>query len=168
MDDVKDLYDLGEIPPLGAVPKLMHAMPIRQERHGRPATAMQHETVPVPEVGPGEVLVYVMSAGVNYNGVWASLGKPLSPMKIHKQPYHIAGSDASGVVWATGAGVVNWQVGDEVVVHCNQTCGQCHNCNGGEPMLCREQQIWGYRRPTAASPSSPRSRRSSSCRSRST
>ena len=144
MTDVKELYDLGEIPPLGAVPKMMHAMPIRRERHGRPAQAMQHEVVPVPEVGPGEVLVYVMSAGVNYNGVWAALGKPLSPMDVHKQDYHIAGSDAAGVVWAVGAGVRQWKPGDEVVVHCNQTCGQCHNCNGGEPMLCREQQIWGY------------------------
>lgn len=144
MHDAKPIYDLGEIPPLGVVPELMHAMPIRRERHGRPSVAMQHEQVPVPEVGANEVLVYVMSAGVNYNGVWASLGKPLSPMDVHGEAYHIAGSDASGVVWKVGPGVRGWKVGDEVIVHCNQTCGQCHNCNGGEPMLCREQQIWGY------------------------
>lgn len=140
----KELYDLGEIPPLGVVPAQMHAMPIRRERHGPPHDAMQHEIVPVPDIGANEVLVYVMAAGVNYNGVWASLGQPLSPMDVHKQPYHVAGSDASGVVWKVGAGVKSVKVGDEVVVHCNVTCGECHNCNGGNPMLCRSQLIWGY------------------------
>ena len=49
-----------------------------------------------------DVLVLVMAAGVNYNGVWAGLGVPISPFDGHKQPYHIAGSDASGIVWAVG------------------------------------------------------------------
>ncbi|MCB9728339.1 MAG: crotonyl-CoA carboxylase/reductase [Deltaproteobacteria bacterium] len=137
-------WPLGAIPPLGQVPARMHAMAIRRERHGEPRQAFQHEIVDVPPVGPDEVLVYVMAAGVNYNGVWAALGQPLSPLDVHGEAFHIAGSDASGVVWAVGDAVRNCKVGDEVVVHCNQTCGQCHNCNGGEPMLCREQQIWGY------------------------
>lgn len=140
----KDLYDLGEIPPLGHVPRTMHAIAIRKERHGRPSVAMQAEVVDTPHVGPMDVLVYVMAAGVNYNGVWAALGKPLSPLDIHKQPTHIAGSDAAGVVWAVGSGVRSCKVGDEVVIHCNQSCGECHHCNGGNPMLCRSQQIWGY------------------------
>ncbi|MGM0576285.1 MAG: crotonyl-CoA carboxylase/reductase [Myxococcota bacterium] len=143
-DAPKEIYDLGEIPPLGVVPEKMHAMTIRKERHGEPMEAFQHEQVDVPEVGPDEVLVYVMSTGVNYNGVWAGLGKPLSPIDLHGVPYHIAGSDVSGVVWKVGNAVRNYEVGDEVVLHCNQTCGQCHNCNGGNPMLCRKQQIWGY------------------------
>src|SRR5690625_6614983 len=37
----KDLYEVGEIPPLGHVPKKMYAWVIRQERHGEPETAMQ-------------------------------------------------------------------------------------------------------------------------------
>ena len=141
---VPSFYELGVIPPLGVLPESMLAMTIRKERHGPPREAFQKEVVPLPTLRPDEVLVYVMSAGVNYNGVWAGLGKPLSPLDIHKQPYHVAGSDASGVVWAVGDAVRNWKVGDEIVVHCNQTCGQCHNCNGGSPMLCRDQQIWGY------------------------
>ena len=99
---VKDLYELGEIPPLGHVPKQMYGWAIRKERHGEPDTAMQVEVLPTWEIDSNEVLVLVMAAGVNYNGVWASLGKPLSPLDVHKMDYHVAGSDASGIVLGCG------------------------------------------------------------------
>ena len=76
----KDLYEVGEIPPLGHVPANMYAWAIRKDRHGEPISAMQQEVVPVAEVGDDECLVMVMAAGVNYNGVWAALGIPLSPL----------------------------------------------------------------------------------------
>lgn len=144
---VKDLYEVGEIPPLGHVPKQMYAWAIRKERHGKPDTAMLQEVVETPEIDPHEVLVMVMAAGVNYNGVWAALGKPISPFDYHKAPYHIAGSDASGIVWAVGSKVKRWKVGDEVVVHCNQTDGDDEECNGGDPMNSTSQRIWGYETP---------------------
>ena len=97
---VKDLYEVGEIPPLGHVPKMMHAWAIRRERHGEPEKAMLEEVVPTPVIDSHDVLVLVMAAGVNYNGVWAALGKPISPFDTHKAEYHVAGSDAAGVVWA--------------------------------------------------------------------
>src|SRR6266403_3024955 len=99
----KDLYDIGEVPPLGHVPPQMHAWAIRKERHGPPETSMQLEILPTWPVGEDEVLVYVMAGGVNYNGVWAGLGIPISPLDVHKNPFHIAGSDAAGIVWAVGA-----------------------------------------------------------------
>ena len=144
---VKDLYDIGEIPPLGHVPEKMHAWCIRQERHGAPDSAMQVEIVPTWSIGEDECLILVMAAGVNYNGVWASLGTPISPLDVHKQPYHIAGSDASGIVWAVGSKVKRWKVGDEVVVHCNQDDGDDEECNGGDPMFSPSQRIWGYETP---------------------
>jgi len=143
----KDLYEVGEIPPLGHVPKEMYAWAIRRERHGEPETAMQVEVVPVPEIDSTEVLVLVMSAGVNYNGVWAALGKPVSVFDVHKAEYHIAGSDAAGIVWAVGSKVTRWKVGDEVVVHCNQADGDDEECNGGDPMFSPSQRIWGYETP---------------------
>jgi crotonyl-CoA carboxylase/reductase len=141
---IKDLYEIGEIPPLGHVPSKMYAWAIRRERHGQPNTAMQCEVVDTPEIDSHDVLVMVMAAGVNYNGVWAALGKPISPFDYHKQPYHIAGSDAAGVVWKVGNKVKRWKVGDEVVVHCNQTDGDDEECNGGDPMNSPSQRIWGY------------------------
>ena len=88
----KDLYELGEIPPLGHVPKQMYAWAIRRERHGNPNTAMLEEVVDTPTLDSHEVLIMVMAAGVNYNGVWAALGEPISPFDYHKAEYHIAGS----------------------------------------------------------------------------
>jgi crotonyl-CoA carboxylase/reductase len=144
---VKDLYAIGEIPPLGHVPKQMHAWVIRKDRHGAPESAMQVEVVPTWELDSHDVLVLVMAAGVNYNGVWAALGKPISPLDGHKHPYHVAGSDAAGMVYAVGSKVKRWKVGDEVVIHCNQDDGDDEECNGGDPMFSPSQRIWGYETP---------------------
>ena len=143
----KDLYEIGEVPPLGHVPSRMHAWAIRKERHGPPEISMQLEVLPTWPVGEDEVLVYVMAGGVNYNGVWAGLGVPISPLDVHKHPFHIAGSDASGIVWACGSKVRRWKVGDEVIVHCNQDDGDDEDCNGGDPLLSPSQRIWGYETP---------------------
>src|SRR5277367_6535236 len=115
---LKDLYDIGEVPPLGHVPANMHAWAIRKERHGPPETAMQHEVLPTWPIGDDEVLVYVMAGGVNYN-----------------------------VVWAVGSKVRRWSVGDEVIIHCNQDDGDDEECNGGDPLLSPSQRIWGYETP---------------------
>jgi crotonyl-CoA carboxylase/reductase len=123
----------------------MDAWVIREDRHGEPSRAMRLESVPVPKLGLSEVLIQVMAAGVNYNGVWICLGQPV-PLSRLKTGYdfHITGSDASGVVVAVGDGVRTWKPGDEVVVHCNTSCGQCTTCNGFDPLACEEQKIWGY------------------------
>lgn len=144
---MKDLYEIGELPPLGHVPKNMYAWAIRQERQGEPADAMKVEVVPTWEIDSHEVLVLVMAAGVNYNGVWAALGTPISVFDVHKQPFHVAGSDAAGIVWAVGSKVKRWKVGDEVVIHCNQDDGDDEECNGGDPMFSPTQRIWGYETP---------------------
>src|ERR671929_23282 len=81
----------------------MEAWVIRPERLGDPVDAMQLERIEVPDPGPGEVLVRVMAAGVNYNGVWASLGLPVSIFRYTGYDFHIAGSDASGVFEHVGA-----------------------------------------------------------------
>ncbi|QTN36616.1 crotonyl-CoA carboxylase/reductase [Cognatishimia activa] len=143
----KDLYELGEIPPMGYVPKEMYAWAIRRERHGEPEKSFQVEVVETPKLDSNDVLVLVMAAGINYNGVWAGLGKPISPFDGHGEPYHIAGSDASGIVWAVGEKVKNWKVGDEVIIHCNQDDGDDEECNGGDPMYSNSQRIWGYETP---------------------
>jgi crotonyl-CoA carboxylase/reductase len=146
----KDIYELGEIPELGVVPRRMHAQLIRPARFGEPKDAFQIEDVPVPELGPRDVLVYVMAAGVNYNNVWAALGIPIDVIKIRNkkgepEEFHIGGSDASGVVWAVGKDVKNVKVGDEVVLHCGVwDPDDPHIVAGKDPMFAPSQLIWGY------------------------
>src|SRR5262245_18848567 len=101
----------------------MLAQVSRGERFGEPRDAFKLEAVPVPELGPRDVLVYVMAAGVNYNNVWAAMGIPIDVIKARqkrgeREDFHVGGSDAAGVVWAVGSAVTSVAVGDEVVVHC--------------------------------------------------
>ncbi|MFE7033904.1 crotonyl-CoA carboxylase/reductase [Streptomyces sp. NPDC057621] len=85
--------------------------------------------VPMPELAPNEVLVAVMASGINYNTVWSAMFEPIPTFSFlkhfgrqdrwaarHDQPFHVIGSDASGVVVRAGSGVRRWQVGDQVVV----------------------------------------------------
>ncbi len=145
-----DLYSLGDVPDLGAVPAKMLAQVIRAERFGEPRDAFREEPVPVPALGPREVLVYVMAAGVNYNNVWAAMGIPIDVIKARqkkgdKEDFHVGGSDASGVVWAVGKEVTNVAVGDDVVVHCGMwDHDDPHIVAGKDPMLAPSQRIWGY------------------------
>ncbi|MDQ8047219.1 MAG: crotonyl-CoA carboxylase/reductase [Patulibacter sp.] len=131
----------------GQLPSTMAAWVIRQEREGEPKDAMQLEEVDVPEPGAFEVVVRVMAAGVNFNNVWASLGKPISIFRYGDHPefgHHIGGSDASGIVWKVGPGVTRWKVGDEVIVHCNQASYEDVEVHGLDPMAAPSQKIWGY------------------------
>ena len=101
----------------------------------------------MPEPGAFEVIVRVMAAGVNFNNVWAALGKPVSVFGYGDHPeygHHIGGSDASGVVWKVGPGVTRWKAGDEVVIHCNQASYEDPEVHGLDPMAAPSQQIWGY------------------------
>jgi crotonyl-CoA carboxylase/reductase len=131
----------------GELPPTMAAWVIRQEREGEPKDAFQIEEIEVPEPGAFEVIVRVMAAGVNFNNVWAALGKPVSVFGYGDHPqygHHIGGSDASGVVWKVGAGVTKWQPGDEVVVHCNQASYEDVEVHGLDPLAAPSQRIWGY------------------------
>lgn len=148
---MKDLYEIGEAIPDGVIPKKMYAFIVRPESHGEPLESFKQEVIDIPEIGHNEVLVKIMAAGINYNGVWSALGKPYSPSSLHKHNFHIAGSDASGIVWKIGDGLksssFSFKVGDPVIIHCGQYCGLCIECNGGDQMLCSRQKIWGYETP---------------------
>jgi crotonyl-CoA carboxylase/reductase len=141
--DVSKLSELDVEP--GTLPKTMAAWVIRQEREGEPKDAFQIEEIEVPEPGALEVIVRVMAAGVNYNNVWAALGKPVSVFRYHPdEDHHIGGSDASGIVWKVGPGVTRWQLGDEVVIHCNQASYEDPEVHGLDPLAAPSQKIWGY------------------------
>ena len=121
-----------------------------------PRKSLHIDTVPFPELAPGEALIAVMASSINYNTVWTSIFEPVSTFgflerygkthadaKRHDLPYHIIGSDASGVVLRVGAGVNTWKPGDRIVAHCLSVELESplgHN----DTMLDPEQRIWGF------------------------
>lgn len=146
----EDLYGLGEVPPLGHVPRRMHAFTIRRERYGEPRDAFAREVVPVPELKPGHVLIYTMAAGINYNNIWAAMGHPADVIAAREkagetEDYHVGGSDGSGVVWAVGEGVTNVEVGDHVIIAPGQWDETADDIRmGGDPIASRSMRVWGY------------------------
>ena len=145
-----ELCDLGQRPPLGEAPEKMHAMVIRPDRYGDPESAFQREVIPTPEIGPLDVLVYVMATGINYNNVWAALGDPLDVIaerqrKGESEDFHAGGSDCSGIVWKVGENVTDLKPGDEVVVHSGWwEPDDPWLLTGRDPMLAESTRIWGY------------------------
>lgn len=128
-----------------AVPKTMLAQVIRPARYGEPKVAFALETVSVPDLESDECLIKVMAAGVNHNGVWAALGTPVDVIKYRMQrgdqdEFHIAGSDASGIVVAVGKNVYDIAVGDEVVLH----CGWWDVTAVADEIMDKSAKIWGY------------------------
>jgi crotonyl-CoA reductase len=121
-----------------------------------PRKSLHLEGVATPELGPGEAIVAVMASAINYNTVWTSIFEPVptfgflkrygrtSPLaKRHDLPYHVVGSDLSGVVLRTGAGVHAWKPGDKVVAHCLSV--ELERPEGhDDTMLDPEQRIWGF------------------------
>ena len=150
-----DPLPIGVIPDLDYTPKTMRAWVIRKERHGEPMKSFQEEVMPVPECGPNDVLILVVATGINFNGVWAGLGEPISVLDVHKGDHHIAGSDCSGIVWEVGSNVKSWKKGDEVIVHCGVENEEPHSnmtqSNADfisyDPMVSKGAQIWGYETP---------------------
>src|SRR5579871_6115784 len=112
--------------------------------------------VDVPEMAPDECFVAVMASAINFNTVWTSIFEPLPTFGFlerlgkesrwgarHDLPYHVVGSDASGVVIRVGSAVRNWKPGDRVVVHCNYVDDQDPTAHD-DSMLAANQRIWGF------------------------
>tara|TARA_E500000331_G_scaffold341222_1_gene373386 strand:- start:103 stop:1356 length:1254 start_codon:yes stop_codon:yes gene_type:complete len=148
--EIKEIYELGERPPIGIIPKNMHAFCVRQDRFGEPNESWKREVIPVPEIGPLDVLVYTMATGINYNNVWAGLGFPVDVIadrqkKGEPEDFHAGGSDSSGIIWAVGSEVENVKVGDEVVIHSGWwEPDDPWVLSGKDPMLAPSTRIWGY------------------------
>ncbi|MEV6228096.1 crotonyl-CoA carboxylase/reductase [Saccharopolyspora shandongensis] len=141
---------IGELPPVGVVPPKMHAQVVRQSRYGDPAEAFQPELVDTPRIGPDEVLIAVMAAGINYNNVWAARGYPVDQVAVRQkrgepEDFHIGGSDAAGIVYAVGDDVTNVEIGQHVVVHPGVwDADDPWIARGKDPMIAPSAKIWGY------------------------
>ena len=90
---------------------------------------MRVETVPVPEIGPGELLVKVATCGV--------CGTDLK--KIHTGSHsapRIFGHEMAGTIVEVGDGVTRYEVGERVMVFHHVPCGDCYYCRKQTPAQC--------------------------------
>ena len=116
--------------------KMMKAAVVRQFK-----MPLSIEEIPVPEVGPGQILVKIEASGVCHTDLHAADGDwPVKPT-----PPFIPGHEGVGTVAAVGAGVTAVKEGDRVGVPWLHTaCGHCRHCLAGWETLCDAQKNTGY------------------------
>jgi crotonyl-CoA reductase len=168
---VKEILDAIEAGASGdeigalAVPESYRAAFVRRDEVGMfegvpsddkdPTKSIHVDDVATPELAPDEAYVAVMASSINFNTVWTSIFEPLPTFgfldrlaresewaRRHSLPYHVIGSDASGVVVKVGSAVRNWKPGDRVTVHCNHVDDQDPSAHD-DSMLAANQRIWG-------------------------
>jgi L-iditol 2-dehydrogenase len=90
---------------------------------------MRLETVPVPRIGSGELLIKIATCGV--------CGTDLKKIHMgsHSAP-RIFGHEMAGVVAEVGAGVTKFCVGDRVMSFHHVPCGECYYCRKNTPAQC--------------------------------
>ncbi len=105
---------------------------------GQPLTMQE---VPLPAVGPLDVLVQVRAAGICHSDAHYRAGvSPAGPLPL------TLGHEVSGVVAQVGELVTGWKPGDRVCLHYLTTCGQCAYCRQGTEQFCASGQMIGKHR----------------------
>ncbi|MBC7724976.1 MAG: S-(hydroxymethyl)mycothiol dehydrogenase [Burkholderiaceae bacterium] len=88
------------------------------------------ETILVPDPGPGEALVDILTCGVCHTDLHYQQGA------IGDSYPYLLGHEATGVVAAVGADVTNVKPGDRVILNWRAVCGECRACRRGEAQYC--------------------------------
>src|SRR5476651_1070709 len=102
---------------------------------------LEIQDLPIPEPGPGEVLVRIETSGLCHTDIHAAHGDwPVKP-----SPPFIPGHEGVGIVSELGPGVSEVAVGDRVAMPwLGYACGSCDYCVSGWETLCLEQKNMGY------------------------
>jgi D-arabinose 1-dehydrogenase-like Zn-dependent alcohol dehydrogenase len=96
-----------------------------------PGAPLRLETVPVPAIGPADVLLRVRATGVGLTVVIMTA----VPGRVTSFP-RIPGHEVAGEVALVGSEVTHVKVGDRVTCHFYLTCGTCRFCRSGRETLC--------------------------------
>lgn len=112
---------------------------MRAERFYADTKAVVLEDVPIPEPGPGEVLVKVAFCGICHSDV--SLINGTLPAQ---RPVVTQGHEASGTIAKLGPDVTGWSEGDRVIVAAGRPCGTCPNCRRGDGAHCLMMQLMAF------------------------
>jgi threonine dehydrogenase-like Zn-dependent dehydrogenase len=113
------------------------------------------EEVPVPQVGPGEVLVRVLAVGICASDAKCYAGAPLFWGDEHRegycQPPVIPGHEFVGKVVAMGEGAAEeygLALGDLAISEQIVPCWECRYCRRGQYWMCQVHDIYGFRQRT--------------------
>jgi len=87
----------------------------------RGASMVEVESVPVPEIGRGEILIRVGTCGICHTDLKKIEYNLLAPPRIY-------GHETAGVVAAVGENVTRYRAGDRVIVFHHIPCGECFYC----------------------------------------
>jgi propanol-preferring alcohol dehydrogenase len=102
------------------------------------------ERIPIPEPGPGEILVKVAACGVCHSDLHAIDGDWTPPPVLPLIPGH----EVAGHVAALGAEVTGFRKGDAVGVPWMwSACGRCRFCLAGMETICKSGEASGYTKP---------------------
>jgi len=100
---------------------------------------LKFEDIPIPKIGPGEILVKVAACGVCHTDLhYIEHGVP-----THKKPPLVLGHEASGVVEEVGADVTRLAKGQRVLIPAVLTCGECTFCRMGRENICSAMTMLG-------------------------
>ena len=111
---------------------------VRLVQVGKP---LEDAEIPVPEIGPNEVLIRVVAAGICHSDAHYRAGIS----KIDNLPV-TPGHEVAGRVEKVGANVNRVAAGDRVCVHYLVHCGHCEFCRRGLEQFCRSGQMIGKHR----------------------
>jgi L-iditol 2-dehydrogenase len=92
-------------------------------------------SMPVPQIGPGELLIKTAACGLCGGETMEWYLKPRAPK--------VLGHELTGTVVARGEGVKDFQIGDRVVAHHHAACMSCEMCNKGFYTLCEKYSELG-------------------------
>jgi threonine 3-dehydrogenase len=106
-----------------------------------PAPGLTLKEMPPPAIGPGDVLIRVKRVGLCGTDLHIYHWNHWAEGRIH--PPLIIGHEFSGVVEATGTGVVGFTPGEKVTAEGHIACGLCFQCRTGLGHICRKVKIIG-------------------------
>jgi D-arabinose 1-dehydrogenase-like Zn-dependent alcohol dehydrogenase len=112
---------------------------MRAERFYSDTKRVAVEDIPIPQPGPGEVLVKVAFCGICHSDL--SLINGTFPAQA---PVVTQGHEASGTIAELGPGVTGWAEGDRVVVAAGRPCQRCPNCRRGDVVNCLRIQLMAF------------------------
>jgi 2-desacetyl-2-hydroxyethyl bacteriochlorophyllide A dehydrogenase len=112
---------------------------MRAARFYKVGEPLKADTIPIPKLGPGDVLINMKACGICgsdihivYEGVTPTAYSPVT-----------LGHEPSGVIAALGTEVEDWKVGERVIINPFVTCGRCVNCVSGNSQICLSRRVIG-------------------------